>query len=131
MDEQQSKGTETYAEAATRLLARMDERAKKASGGLNQPEKFNSRSLAVSPANENEEGRVPQLGGVSRGTRGYLPLTGGVPVEGTQQGEDRRCVVSGLLIRQDVNLTADTHHAPDPSERVEPIDRAVTPRGLK
>lgn len=57
MDEQR-KDMESIGQAAARLLGRMDERAKKASGGFERPEKFNSRSAAVvSPvANQNVEG---------------------------------------------------------------------------
>ena len=44
MDEQQSKGTETYAEAAARLLRVLEQRANKASGGLKRPEQIQTGS---------------------------------------------------------------------------------------
>ena len=47
MDEQR-KGMESIGQAAARLLARMDERAKKASGGFERPEKFQP-AACVSP----------------------------------------------------------------------------------
>ena len=90
MDEQRAKGTETYAEAAARLLAGLDERAKKASGSLNQPEQIQETGgVRRVPANENREKRAPQRGGVSRGARSCLSRTGGVPAEGKRHGVEK------------------------------------------
>ena len=67
MDEQR-KDMESIGQAAARLLGRMDERAKKASGGFERPEKFRSGGVRRVPANENREKPVEQRGCVSRST---------------------------------------------------------------
>ena len=123
MDEQQRKAwTKQDGEDASRLLAEMVKRAKDASGGVRPEQIQESGGVRRVPANENREKPVEQRGGVSRST--------GSCVAGGCDDGIGRCVVNRKLKRQGVDLTGDTHHAPNPSERVGPIDRGfLPPRG--
>jgi len=108
MEKQPTKGwTKQDGEDASRLLAEMVKRAKRPAGET-PAEIHEPGSVRRVPANDDREKRVPQLGGVSRGTRSYLPLTGGVPVEGTQQGEEKLAdgVACGGLSKPDGRTSA-------------------------
>jgi len=112
----EDEATETYAQAAQRLLRVLEQRAKKASGGLNQPEQIHEPgSVRRVPANDDREKRVPQLGGVSRGTRSYLLREGVDSMEGNRVRDEANRVSNHVP-----DTASSDRHVPSPDETAGP-----------